>query len=45
MELKTLIQQRLQTGRNFVISGKQEQATQSSDFELMTWLVIKGPRS
>ena len=31
----------LQSGRNFVIPNKQEQATESSDFELITWLVIK----
>jgi hypothetical protein len=31
----------LQSGRNFVIPNKQEQATDASDFELITWLVIK----
>ena len=31
----------LQSGRNFVIPDKQEQATGASDFELITWLVIK----
>ncbi len=31
----------LQSGRDFVIPDKQEQATDSSDFELITWLVIK----
>jgi hypothetical protein len=31
----------LQSGRDFVIPDKQEQATESSDFELITWLVIK----
>ncbi len=30
----------LQSGRDFVIPDKQEQATESSDFELITWLVI-----
>ncbi len=34
----------LQSGRDFVIPDKQEQATDSSDFELVTWLVIKGDR-
>ena len=34
----------LQSGRDFVIPDKQEQATESSDFELVTWLVIKGDR-
>lgn len=34
----------LQSGRNFVIPYKQAQATESSDFELITWLVIKGDR-
>jgi len=34
----------LQSGRNFVIPDKQEQATKSSDFELIIWLVIKGDR-
>ena len=31
----------LQSGRNFVIPDRQEQATDGSDFELITWLVIK----
>ncbi len=31
----------LQSGRDFVIPDKREQATESSDFELITWLVIK----
>jgi len=31
----------LQSSRDFVIPDKQEQATESSDFELITWLVIK----
>ena len=31
----------LQSGRDFVIPDKQEQATDASDFELITWLVIK----
>ena len=31
----------LQTGRDFVIPDKQEQATDATDFELITWLVIK----
>ncbi len=31
----------LQSGRNFVIPDKSEQATESSDFELITWLVVK----
>jgi len=31
----------LQSGWDFVIPDKQEQATESSDFELITWLVIK----
>ena len=31
----------LQSGRDFIIPDKQEQATESSDFELITWLVIK----
>jgi len=32
----------LQSGRDFVIPDKQEQAADASDFELITWLVIKG---
>ena len=35
----------LQASRDFVIPDKQEQATDASDFELITWLVIKGCRS
>jgi hypothetical protein len=35
----------LQSCRDFVIPDKQEQATDASDFELITWLVIKGCRS
>jgi hypothetical protein len=31
----------LQSGRDFVIPDKQEQATDASVFELITWLVIK----
>ena len=31
----------LQSSRDFVIPDKQEQATDASDFELITWLVIK----
>jgi len=32
----------LQSGRNFVIPDKEQQATDASDFELITWLIIKG---
>ena len=35
----------LQYGRDFVIPDKQEQATESSDFELITWLVIKSGKN
>jgi len=35
----------LQSGRDFVIPDKQEQAKKISNFELITWLVIKGQRS
>jgi SNF2 family DNA or RNA helicase len=35
----------LQAGRGFVIPDKQEQATESSDFELITWLVIKSGKT
>ena len=35
----------LQSGRDFVIPDKREQATESSDFELVTWLVIRGGQS
>jgi hypothetical protein len=31
----------LQSGRGFVIPDQDEQATENSDFELVTWLVIK----
>jgi hypothetical protein len=31
----------LQTGRTFVIPNRSAQATDQSDFELVTWLVIK----
>jgi SNF2 family DNA or RNA helicase len=34
----------LQSGRDFVIPDKREQATESSDFELIAWLVITGDR-
>jgi hypothetical protein len=33
----------LQSGRGFVIPDQSEQATENSDFELVTWLVIKSP--
>jgi len=33
----------LQTGRDFVIPDQQEQAREATDFELITWLVIKAP--
>ncbi len=32
----------LQSGRDFVIPDKPQQATDASDFEIITWLVIKG---
>lgn len=35
----------LQSGRDFVIPGKQDQATESEDFELITWLVIKSGKT
>jgi hypothetical protein len=35
----------LQSGRSFVIPDKTEQAKDSSDFELITWLVIQGGES
>ena len=35
----------LQSGRDFVIPDKQEQATDASDFELITWLVIRSGRT
>jgi hypothetical protein len=34
----------LQSGREFVIPNRSEQANDSSDFELITWLVIKGEK-
>lgn len=33
----------LQSGRDFVIPNQQEQARETTDFELITWLVIKAP--
>jgi SNF2 family DNA or RNA helicase len=33
----------LQSGRDFVIPNQQEQAREATDFELITWLVIKAP--
>lgn len=33
----------LQSGRGFVIPDQAQQATETSDFELVTWLVILGP--
>jgi len=33
----------LQSGRGFVIPDQGEQATENSEFELVTWLVIKSP--
>jgi len=30
-------------GRDFVILNQQEQARETADFELVTWLVIKAP--
>jgi len=33
----------LQTGRDFVIPNQSEQARETTDFELITWLVIKAP--
>jgi SNF2 family DNA or RNA helicase len=33
----------LQTSRDFVIPNQQEQARETTDFELITWLVIKSP--
>ncbi len=35
----------LQSSRDFVIPDKQDQATGASDFELITWLVIKSGRA
>ncbi|HON48591.1 MAG TPA: hypothetical protein PLZ60_12660, partial [Kiritimatiellia bacterium] len=31
----------LQTSRSFIIPHKEEQASETSDFELVTWLVIR----
>jgi len=33
----------LQSGRGFVIPDQQEHASETNDFELTTWLVIKRP--
>jgi SNF2 family DNA or RNA helicase len=33
----------LQTSRDFVIPNQQEQARETTDFDLITWLVIKAP--
>jgi hypothetical protein len=33
----------LQAGRDFVIPNQSEQARETTDFELITWLVIKAP--
>jgi hypothetical protein len=33
----------LQAGRGFVIPDQQEQARETTDFDLITWLVIKAP--
>ena len=33
----------LQSGRDFVIPNQQDQANDPTDFELVTWLVIKKP--
>jgi len=33
----------LQSGRSFVIPNQQEQARETADFDLITWLVIKSP--
>ncbi|MGI8965265.1 MAG: ATP-dependent helicase, partial [Limisphaerales bacterium] len=33
----------LQSSRDFVIPNQQEQARETTDFELITWLVIKAP--
>jgi len=34
----------LQSGRTFVIPNRSAQANDQSDFELVTWLVIKGEK-
>ena len=33
----------LQAGRDFVIPNQQDQAKDTTDFDLITWLVIKKP--
>jgi hypothetical protein len=33
----------LQTGRSFEIPDKKNQVSDTTDFELVTWLVIKKP--
>jgi hypothetical protein len=33
----------LQSGRGFVIPDEQEQVREMTDFELITWLVVKKP--
>ncbi|SRR6266567_2439691 len=33
----------LQSGRDFIIPNEQDQARETTDFELITWLVIKAP--
>jgi len=33
----------LQSGRDFIIPNQSEQARETTDFELITWLVIKAP--
>jgi len=33
----------LQTGRGFIIPNQEDQASETTDFELVTWLVIKRP--
>jgi hypothetical protein len=33
----------LQTGRSFKIPDQKDQASDTTDFELVTWLVIKKP--
>ena len=35
----------LQSARDFVIPDKASQASDTSDFELITWLVIRGGQS
>jgi len=36
---------RAKSGRDFVIPDKQEQATDASDFELITWLITKSGKN